>query len=398
MELAYSYKSKTARGRLVNGIIYAKNQSLAVGMLNKGGMPPFEIGLSLGASVKGLLKRGFSSRDLARFYFTMGRRIKKDKPIVEGLASAIDFIQDSRLRQAISMMRQAIQDGQPEGKAMEMAGFPSRDSKIVAASAAAGKVGDAFLSLAKEVTREAQLRKGMVSIFTMPVMLLVLMYAGLYAAITLAAPNTLQFLAQADVSVNRLSPFLQSYFAFATDFNANLLMYSTVFWSAPFFLVGAIYRSGIVPKLADRIRWVRELSVKTDAAMLWSSYALLYGANISPREICKMLHPTAVREDSRIAMKKMQRMLNSGLSQEDSVGKAGFQNFVVEAVRSSISSGDLTQGLREMCDSLEEDIAVINAILKDVMGLISLLGLGIGVGALFMVTYFPVVSAVLQNI
>lgn len=398
MDLAYRYKTKTARGRIVDGVIYAPSQAMAVGQLRKGGMPPFEIGLSVGDTVKGVFKKGFAPRDLARFYFTMGRRIKKDKPILEGLQAAVDFVQDTRLRQAISMMRNAIQDGQAEGKAMEIAGFPFRDAKIVAASATAGKVGDAFLSLAKEVTREAQLRKGLFSIFMMPAMLLVLMYIGLYAAITLAAPNTLQFLAQADVQLNKLSPFLQDYFAFAKAFNASLIWSSILYWLAPIGVLYGVYKARIIPKLADKIKWVREVSVKTDAAMLWSSYALLYDANISPREICKMLYQTALREDSRIAMRKMQKMLNSGLAQEDAVGKAGFQNFVVEAVRSSISAGDLTQGLRELCDSLEEDIAVITGILKEVMGLVSLIALGIGVGALFMVTYFPVVSAVLQNI
>lgn len=398
MDFAYTYRSKTMRGRIVTGIVYASSKALAVGQLRRGGLAPFEIKVDVPKTVVGIFKTSFSTRDLARFYSTIGRRIKKDKPLVEGLANAADFVQDSRLRQAIQVMRLAIMDGRGEGDAMALAGFSGRDSKIVAASATAGRVGDAFLSLSREATREGQLRSGLWAIFTMPAFLMVLIYAGLYGALVFAAPNTVSFLKQADVDMKKMSDFHQNYFAFAGWFNKTLVLNSILFWLTPVVGIIALVKMRVLTWLADKFRWLREISIKTDAAMLWSSYALLYDANISPREICKLLQPTALREDSRIAMRKMQLMLNNGVAQEDAVSKAGFHTFVVEAVRSSISAGDLSQGLREMCDSLEEDILVITQILKDAMKVVSLLVLGVGVGALFMVSYFPLVSAVLQNL
>lgn len=398
MDFAYKYRSKTARGRVVAGIAYASSKALAIGQLRRGGLAPFEINMDLPKTLVGLVKTGFSTRDLARFYATIGRRIKKDKPLVEGLSNAADFVQDSRLRQAIQVMRLAIMDGRGEGDAMAIAGFSPRDSKIVAASATAGRVGDAFVSLSREATREGQLKSGLWAIFTMPMFLMALIYAGFYAALVLAAPNTIAFLKQADVSISKMSEFHQNYFAFAVWFNDNLLLNSIGFWLAPAAGIFLVAKLNVLSWLADKFRWLREISIKTDAAMLWSSYALLYDANISPREICKLLQPTAVREDSRLAMRKMQLMLNNGVSQEEAVSRAGFQPFVVEAVKSSLSAGDLAQGLRELCDSLEEDILVITQILKDAMKVVSLIVLGIGVGALFMVSYFPLVSAVLQNL
>lgn len=398
MDFAYTYRSKTMRGRIVSGIVYASSKALAIGQLRRGGLAPFEIKVDVPKTIVGIFKTSFSTRDLARFYATIGRRIKKDKPLVEGLANAADFVQDSRLRQAIQVMRLAIMDGRGEGDAMALAGFSARDAKIVAASSTAGRVGDAFLSLSREATREGQLRAGLWAIFTMPMLLMVLIYAGLYGALVFAAPSTAEFLRQADVDMRKMSEFHQNYFAFAAWFNKSLTLNSILFWLTPIVTIIALVKMRALSWLADKFRWLREISIKTDAAMLWSSYALLYDANISPREICKLLQPTALREDSRIAMRKMQLMLNNGVAQEDAVSKAGFHAFVVEAVRSSISAGDLSQGLRELCDSLEEDILVITQILKDAMKLVSVLVLGVGVGGLFMVSYYPLVSAVLQNL
>lgn len=398
MDFAYNYRSKTQRGRLVGGVVYASSKALAIGQLRRGGLAPFEIKVDIGKTLLGTIKTTFNTRDLARFYATIGRRIKKDKPLIEGLSSAADFVQDSRLRQAIQVMRLAIMDGRGEGDAMGLAGFSQRDSKIVAASATAGRVGDAFLSLSREATREGQLKNGLWAIFMMPMFLMTLIYAGFYGALVFAAPSTLAFLKQADVNINKMSEFHQNYFAFAQWFNDGLMVNTVWFWAIPVAIAFILAKTSLLAWVGDKFRWLREISIKTDAAMLWSSYALLYDANISPREICKLLQPTAVREDSRIAMRKMQMMLNNGVSQEDAVSRAGFQPFVVEAVKSSLSAGDLAQGLRELCDSLEEDILVITQILKDVMKVVSLIALGIGVGGLFMVSYFPLVSVVLQNL
>lgn len=47
MELAYNYRSKTARGRIVSGVAYASSKALAIGQLRRGGLAPFEINLDI---------------------------------------------------------------------------------------------------------------------------------------------------------------------------------------------------------------------------------------------------------------------------------------------------------------------------------------------------------------
>lgn len=396
MELAYNYQARNPRGKLSTGLTYAPSRALAYARLKRNGFTPYSVKLNVVQSVKGVIWREFDPKELARFYGTIGRRLKAGKPMIEGLDGAIEYVQDERLRQAIMMMRQAVLDGQSEWKAMELSDFPPRDCRVVRSTSEANKAGDAFVGLSEEISRVTEMRQAMSSIFRMPVIMTFIMYAFFYVTLVWLAPGIAKFLKSTNLRI-RLSWFNQAYFDFATVFNEHLVLSSIVYWTVPVLLF-FLARSDYFKRLLDKIPRLRSISVKSDHASLWRSYALLYDAAIPVKESCRILAKAAKRSDSRESFDKMAQAIDAGYPESEAVARSGFPAFVVNGVRSAVSSSSLTVGLLDMVTTLEEDVRVATQILQENAKILSVLLMALGLALLFMVTYYPMASTVLSNL
>ncbi|MBC8738471.1 hypothetical protein F6X40_16980 [Paraburkholderia sp. UCT31] len=394
MELAFIYQARTPRGKGISGVVYARNRSLAFGKLKKNGFAPQGLAFSLGATVKNLINPDFNPPDLARFYTTMGRRIENNRSFLEGLDSAVEFVSDEKLRQAIMVMRQSSQEGQDPREAMLAAELPARDAMVIAAAQSSGSTGQAFQSLAREIRQSYELRRSVSAIFKMPAFMAFLMYGFFYGALIFVAPNTIKFLAQTNLKLH-LDTFNQSYFDFATWFNANIFIASCVYVAIPFFVV-AFLKSPTFSRMKDRWPRLRAISEKSDQAVLWNSYALLYNANMMAREACAMCARSAKRVDSREAFLRLGRLMESGRTLDESIALAGFPKFVSTGVKSAVSGGNVVDGLGDMVKNLDEDVVALTDSLKENVKIMATMITAAGVGLLFSVTYYPLVSTVLS--
>lgn len=394
MERAYNYQARTSKGKLINGLIYAENRPLGFSKLKRNGFAPVSLELNLPATVSGVISNEFSQPELARFYHTLGRRMKNGKAIIEGLSAAAEYVTDQRLKQAILVMRQATTDGQNEYQAMTAAGFPHRDAMVVRATSSAGNTGDAFISLALEIQRVYDLRKSVKQIFRMPIIMLFMMYAFFYGSLVWVAPMTMGFLKNLNMKLN-MGAFNQGYFDFATFFNANIWMASAVYFAVPVGIVYGVKSEGF-GKALDKFKRLRDISVKSDMAALWNSFGMLYDAAIPVKEICRILADAATRPDSRTNFRKLGRYVESGRAIEDAIQVSGFPSFVVSGVRASDSGGNLVEGLKDMVKNLEEDVFAMTEILKENVKILALLIVASGVTLIFFVTYYPIISSVLS--
>jgi type II secretory pathway component PulF len=394
LERAYNYQARTPKGKLISGLIYAENRPLGFSKLKRNGFAPVTLEINIPATLSGLISSDFSQPELARFYHTLGRRMKNGKAIIEGLSAASEYVTDQRLKQAILVMKQATTDGQNEFQAMTAAGFPNRDAMVVKATSSAGNTGEAFISLALEIQRVHDLRKSVKSIFRMPIIMMFMMYGFFYGSIRWVAPMTMGFLKNLNMKLN-LGAFNQGYFDFATFFNENVWMASAAYFAVP---VGVIYavKSEWFRKALDKIKRLRDISVKSDMAALWNSFGMLYDAAIPVKEICRILADAATRQDSRANFRKLGRFVESGRAIEDAIQVSGFPSFVVSGVRASDSGGNLVEGLKDMVKNLEEDVFSMTEILKENVKILALLIVASGVTLIFFVTYFPIISSVLS--
>lgn len=395
MKLSYRYQAKTASGQVVEGNVVATSRALALLQLRKTGLKPRKVTLDLGRSLTAWRTVEFNQTELSRLYITLGRRLARGKQLAEGLEQALEYITDDRLKQAAIAMRQALIDGQGAAEAMQAAGFPRRDAMMVRATSQAGRTAQAFESLGGEVKRGAALRKSVKSVFYMPTIMLVFMVLFMWGAVSFFAPITMEFLKNAGVA-SKLSGFLKTYFTFAQAFNTYWIP-SSIAYFASFVGLFALLRSKPFLKLFDRWPALRDLSVKSDQAALWNSYLQMYDAAVSGPDAAAMVASAANRADSQTAFERLSAQLAAGASLDSAVVAAGFPKFVIGGISSAVSAGELTQGLRDMVDILEEDVAIVTERFKENVRILSVIVMAVGVLGVFLVTYYPILSSTLSN-
>lgn len=396
MDSAYKYQAKNNQGVKVVGVAYAENKALAFSKLKKSGYTPLKVEFALAETISGVLSPRFNPKELARFYVTVGRRLKRGKSLVDGLESAVEYVQDNRLKQSIMMLKQGIMDGQSEDAAMAWAGFPKRDCLVVRSTAQTGKTGETFISLGDEISKSEKLRKNIASTFRMPMVMSVFMVIFIWAALAFIAPGTLAFLKQTGVKTN-FSPFIVGYFKFVELFNSHRLLNSCIYFVS-FYGLWRGLKTDSFRRLVEKNKTMRNLSVKSDQATLWNSFHLLYEAAVPAKEAARIVADAAARKDSRESFKKLSRQIEGGRTLEDSVHASGFPSFVSAGIASAASSGDLSSGLKDLVANLEEDVEQLTVILQENAKIISILGMGAGILVVFILTYYPMLASVMGNL
>lgn len=396
MKRGYKYTAKTDRGQQIEGLLEAPNLASAYIRLKKSGLKPVNVRFDLSHTLHLMMGGDFDPAQLARLYATLGRRIKNGRSLADGLAAAVEYLTDPRLKQAALTMRQAIQDGRDEYEAMTTAGFPERDAMVIRSTAAASHTGDTFLNLAQELTRATQLRRSIKQVFFLPIAMAIFMYLFSFFALWKIAPATMNFLKQINLE-SQMNAFNAAYFAFAGWFNEHLPLGIAAYAAVPILLF-LFLRSRLFRRAVDALPTVRALSLKSDHAMLWNSFSLLYDAAIPVREACKILAGAARREDSRQGFMRLGKRIDAGVPIEDAVQGCGFPPFVVAGVRAAASGGELSAGLQDLVRNLEEDVTSSTEVLKETVKLASLIFVALGILLTAAVSYFPVAGTVLSNV
>ena len=396
MDKAFNYRAKNRKNELMDGVVYAADADSAYLKLTQMGYRPAEVPtLNPGYTLRNFLVRGFNRKELARFYSSMAKRLENGRSVPEGLDNAIEFVDDPRLKQALAMMRQFVQEGNSLAAAMKLSGFPLRDVEIVRSTAEAGKTATSLVRIAREIFRSEMLRKSIVSTIRMPMIVLFIMYCAIYGVTVFVAPVMTKFFK--NIGNVKLPAFAKMYYDFAAVVKANLTI-STILYVLLLVGIVVMVRSQWFRRLLEKIRVVQIIAERSDMANLWTSFAMLYDAGINVEETTKLLAAAAARPQSRDAFMNMHRLLRSGATIESAVVKAEFPVYVLRGVQAAVSGGDLVGGLEDMCKDLAADVDEYTSKLKDNIQLAATAILSAFVLAFFMVTYFPIISATLSMV
>lgn len=394
MEKAYKYSARTPKGKIVQGIVYSESYPLAFAKLKRASFTPLEVNLDWKNTIESVGQDGFNAGELSRLYQTLGRRMNKGKNMLDGLEGAVEYLRDPRLKQAAMLMRSAITEGQTSSEAMLNSGFPERDAMVIRSTEEAGKTGNTFISLAAEIKRMEGLRKSVKQIVRMPLMIAVLMVIIIYGSLVGIAPQTIKFLSQTGLKIE-LSAFNQMYFELAKFFGSNMVLASVMYFTIPVGFYMA-YRAGWIGKMLDRIKLIRDISMKTDQAALWNSFAIMYDASVPIKEACRMAARAARRDDNKIAFNRVARLVEGGQSLDEAVGKVDFPEYITSQISSAVSSGDIAPAIFEMVGNLEEDLNAGMEVLKENAKMASTLILAVGVLLVFFLSYYPLLSTIMS--
>jgi len=394
MELAYRYRAVDERGEPLEGVVYAENAALAhfrlARVLNR---RPTALRLALRESIAAALARDFSRRDLALFYATLGARLERGQSVEEGLDDARDFIFDRRMVQAITLMLHRLHDGAPLGEAMRQAGFPARDAALVAGMTEAGRLPEALVGLARELEQAEAIGESIRALMQMPLAVAAVMYAGLYAALTVFMPAMKRFYDA--LGTVRLPSSVSLAYELSGAFDAHLVLATAAYVLFPIGLV----RLASLPsgrRLLERVPAFRRIAERADMSRLWGGFAVLYDAGVNVEETCRLLAAAARRSESEANFRALGRQLHGGMSFVAATARAGFPQYVVKGIQAADSSGDLVAGTQALAERLARDVGIMARRCEHVVRVGTYLFLAVGVACFFLLTYYPILSVTLN--
>ncbi len=360
MELAFKFIANNSLGTQISGVIYAESQDFAWVKLRRANLTPRETKLDVFATINGLGQKGFVKRDLARFYDTLGKRIDNGRPLAEGFESAGAFVSDPKLRQAIMMVGQSVNDGNKLSEAMRTAGFSYRDAMAIRAAEESGKQGKAFIDMAADVERKAKLEGQLRAMLMMPQVMLAFLYVASFLGVWLFAPKMEGFLNNIKgTKFNIKDPFQDAYFAASHWVNDNLFLAFALWAAIPAALFWAI-KNGHHEKLLDKVKSLKMINEKSDMSSTWTAFAMLYDAGIPPYECAAVVRPSSAREANREMWRQLEKAFLAGHTVGAAVEKAGFPKYIVAGIKAAESSGaPLPEEIQGIAKNLEEDVTVL---------------------------------------
>lgn len=360
MELAYKFVATNSLGNQVSGVVYAESRDFAWVKLRRANLSPRETKIDIPATLNGIGQKGFVKRDLARFYDTLGKRIDNGRPLAEGFESAGAFVSDPKLRQAIMIVAQSVNDGNKLSEAMRTAGFSYRDAMAIRAAEESGKQGKAFIDLAADVDRKAKLEGQLRAMLMMPQAMLAFLYVASFLGVWLFAPKMEGFLNNIKgTKFNIQDPFQDAYFAASHWVNDNLIM-AVALWAAVPALIFWAIKNGHHEKILDKVKSLKMINEKSDMASTWTAFALLYDAGIPPYECAAVVRPSSARESSREMWRQLEKAFLAGHTVGAAVEKAEFPAYIVSGIKAADSSGaPLPEEIQGIAKNLEEDVTVL---------------------------------------
>lgn len=400
MEFGYQYRAYNQSSELVSGVVYADSDDSAYAKLKRAGLRVSGVKFSLVDTLNGLSGK-FDTRELVRFYRTIGARLDAGKDPIRGMEAAISFTSDPLLLNSLRLMHQRIMDGTSYHDAMTASGFNERDSNVIRAAAVGGAQGQAFLRLALDVERAHRLRSAVRSTFLPMKILAAFAVIGTFAAMGWLSPKMIEFFDKWAVAGQgaSLPKVVVMYNKLAVLVAANKIVAGTIFGGV---LVGGgwLLRSPLMQSFADRWRTWRQISEKSDQAAAWTSFSLLLGSGgVSPYEAAAIAQQSCHREDTRRMFEMLDKSLQLGTHISEAVKKAGFPRYIVSGVLAAEEgAASIITGLDSMVEELEEDVEVLTGMLKIKVQLLSQVFGGLVVMLFFYVTLFPIFMQIGQKI
>ncbi len=399
MNYAYRYNAHNQASKSVTGLVFAETSDSAYAKLKRAGLRVASLRMDLIGTLSGWSGK-FDTRELVRFYRTMGKRLEAGKPMISGMEAAISFTTDPLLINALRLMQQRLMDGSKIADAMHSAGFPERDLNVIRAADASGKQGQAFIRLGEDVERAERLRSAISSTFLPMKILAVVGLVGVYAAMGWLSPTMIRFFAQwSNGTAPHLPPLIYLY---------NLVaLWVTTHKIAGALIVGACILAGnaalksrFVKQSADYWNNWRLISEKSDHSSAWTSFGLLYDAGgISAYESAAVVRKSCTRQDSQDMFNRMDKILRLGVPISVAVARAGFPMYVINGVKSAEEGGaSLAEGLMSMVSDLEQDVEVMTDILKIKITYLSQIFGGLIVSGFFYVTLYPMYIQIGQKL
>ncbi|MDD2750013.1 type II secretion system F family protein [Acidithiobacillus sp.] len=398
MNFVYHFEAKPQNGPVFSGKVMASSMELAQSKLSQQGLRVIEMRMNASDSLDLIVRKTANGREMAQFYKTMGRRLGNGSGLEQSLEESMEFTLDSVLSVIISMMLVAAKNGANIDTCMQYAGIDKRDVAVIRALREAGDAPRGLGDLASEYQQTYSLKRKLRSVFLEPLSILSFSYVLIWGVFVFAVPRIQHFYAQLPNA--SLPGYVKSLYAFVDMFDAHIVV-STVLYLLIVPLLILIIRSPLWTTVRDNIPSFRALSERSDHAMIWASYALLYEAAINRAEAAELISKSAKRMDSRAALANMAIAMRRGREPARAVAVAGFPRFVQGAVANYLRSGsadDVVEGLRLFSQNLAEDVDLLSERITTLARNAMYILMGVIIFFVAMITAVPMIETALHQV
>jgi len=396
MRLVYRYIGKPSNEEVFEGKLFAENETEAIEKISKQGIKVIEIKLDLATTVNTIFFKSPNGRELSQFYRTIARRLANARGTQQTIEESLEFAMDENLRVMGSMMLLAAKNAATIDDCMRFAQFPERDYTIVKSMRLAGSPYRAFESLSGAYERDYNLKRMIRGVFAEPLFALFLGYLMIWAVFVFAIPK-MEHLFKV-LPNGKIPKDIQPLYHFVNVFDSHLVI-STILYLAILPAIFFFVRSRLFARLIDYVQSIKALSQRSDHAIIWSSYALLYEAAWNRADAAELIARGASRPDSRAALLAMATSMRRAATPVRAVATAGFPPFVRSAVGNILGTGaadDIVEGLLAFSETLQDDVKVLSERVAIFLKNASLVTAGILVLGIIMVTIMPIMLSAIS--
>ena len=235
----FSYQAKTKEAQVVQGVVDAPNQNIAVEILHGKGY----IILSLEPLNKGFaaydINQIFSrpnNKDLVIFTRQLSTLIDADMPLSEGLRTLAKQVEKVSFKKIISSVGEAVEGGSLLSAAL--AQYPNLFSnfyvRLVQSGEVSGKLHESLLYLADYVERSQAIYSKLRSALTYPAFIFFSLVSVAIVMVTYVLPQLLSIFKESGVTD---LPITTRILMWVTDFVAAYLPFLTIFTVATIFML-----------------------------------------------------------------------------------------------------------------------------------------------------------------
>lgn len=321
----FSYQSKNKEGQVVEGIVDAPSQSIAVDILHGKGY----IILSLNPLERGLaaydIGKWFSrpnNKDLVVFTRQLSTLIDADMPLSEGLRTLAKQVEKPSFREIISNIAEAVEGGSLLSAAIAQYRdlFSEFYIKLVQSGEVSGKLHESLLYLADYVERSQSLNSKIKGALAYPAFIIFSLVAVTILMVTYVLPELLKIFKEAGITD---LPITTRVLIWTTDFINQFRAIIILLVGSIIFLTIFYFRTP-----AGKIR-LDQLKIKAPA----------FGS------IIRNLYLARIAESLSTLMKSGIPILDSLRITADLVGNATYREIILNAEDNVKSGGSISAAI-----------------------------------------------------
>jgi type II secretory pathway component PulF len=384
------------QGRRVTGIVHAPGFAPARARAAALGVVGARMRISWRATWLAWVHPRFDAFDLETFYGFLARALDRGYSRPAMLADAAEIVHDARLRIAVATLRDLVQEGSGLGRAMAAAGFPARDSHLALAGEEAGNLVATLASLAREVRREAELRRSLRRMLLSPAILGIAAYVLSWCALVLLSPSLGRVLTE-NAQVLSLPAYARAYYGFVRIFNEHLALSSLLYAAGGLGLASFLRSRACRELLESLVPAFARISELADMSRMWGAFSAMLQGGMAPAAIARQLAAASERGESRTWFLRLERQCLLGVATDRAVERAGFPRYVVAGIKAACGSGALVEGSGELAERLSIQVSMLTHRAQSLVGAAcALLGACIVLG-FAAITILPQMSSLLGS-